>query len=177
MMKLASLLFFLAGTLTVGYFFYDQYYDHDKPYKVLIDVPEFENNHPDRIQTIELTDLYNAGTEFKDLAEDGFYTVITVRSIDCDECMTMEASYSKLLDSRSDIRIYKIDIPSKHIQFYRGSDQEKFKEDMKAARLKYNIYDPPQIIIYQPNKSLYQNSRHGGEAGQILLQKWIERVQ
>lgn len=176
-MKLASLLFFLAGTLTVGYFFYDQYYDHEKPYKVLIDVPGFENNHPDRIQTIELTDLYNAGTKFSDLAEEGFYTVITVRSIDCKVCMAMEVDYSKLLDSRPDIKIYKINIPSKHIQFYRGSEQEKFEEDMQAAKLKYDIKSPPQVIIFQPNKSIFQNSRHGDEAGQILLQKWIERVQ
>jgi hypothetical protein len=175
-MKLASILFFLAGIVAVGYFFYDQYYNLDEPYKILVEIPEFENNHPDRIKTIELIDFFKAEKEFDDLAEEGFYTVVLVRSIDCSGCMVMEEHFSALLDERPDIRIYKINIPSRHIQFYRGSDQQEYEKNLAASNTHYGIKELPLVIIFQPNTKKYVNSQHGSKAAEILLNKWIERT-
>lgn len=176
MERFGSIVFLLVATLSIGYLFYERYYGSDQPYTLLIDVPEFVNNHPDRLKTIGITDLHDEHLDFSDLAEEGFYTVVMVRSIDCKSCLRMEENFSALLDVRPDIRIFKIDIPSEHIQFDQSSGRKKFERKLRSATDHYGISGVPKIIIFQQNRSLYKNSRHGSRAGEVLLSKWLERA-
>lgn len=129
-----------------------------------------------RVEQREFTELFNAGTPFSALAEDGHYTVVEVYLDECAYCRELEAALDPFREKRQDVALVRVHHPGRMSMNVHGSSREEVQRqaDLLNTKMKsYSLCGSPHVEVYGPDRKLLAADGCAEHTGTAMLWNWI----